>query len=875
MNAKTLGLASFLVAGAATSALAASADVSKKTLPNGMTVLVKEMHSSPVVAVNAWIKVGSVHENDKEKGISHFIEHMLFKGTDKLETGELDRIIKAAGGYNNAHTRYESTDFIDVLPADKVDVAIETTADVLQNSTFPAEEFDRERKVVLEELSRGQDNPSWEAWNRLTHLVFEKHPYRHPIIGYQDVLKSMSRKDLVSYWKKWYRPENIIFVVVGDVNAAATHRKIAKAFKGWTVKMKKPAGFPKEPVQNKMRYEEFAGDIQTTMAVLGVPAPAELDTDAPAMEMAVAILGQGLSSRLNQSVRERQKLVQSVSAGQFNGKSPGLVYLFADLDHAKVKPAVQAMWAEVERMKNEPVTERELSRQRVRLEHEEANERMSMEGMAGKLGYYEALGGDYRLSDTFTERMREVSARDIQRVMQRYFKPELASLVVYRSEKSQALGLNAAAWQKNLASVAAAKAPSSVAEKSFKRFKLANGLTVLIKPIRHTPLVNLHMSFKAGQRFEPRGKEGAFNLLARLAHKGTAGMNAEQIAKALDDLGAQGNPLADADRYGFSGEVLAGHFEEGLDLFAEIIKHPSVPQEEFDKEKARVLKDIRDKTDDPDDYAMDLFAETFFKKSPYKNPLDGSLASVKKLKREDLLDLHTRYVVPNNGLLVLVGDLDPAAARAMVERRFGPVAWPAKALKLPAVPAEKPAGSARSAVKRLKKKQAHLVAGWPAPAPTSPDYFAARLLNGILGEGMDSRLFTEVRDKRGLCYVVHSWFDRRLDAGAWKVYVGTQPEKLEEARKTVLDVVQKVVDEGVTEEEFKNAKAYAKGIFKVARQDFGAEARMFSSYEFLGLGAAKIDAYPDLIDRVKIGDLKRVAKKYLGSHPPVIAVVKP
>jgi predicted Zn-dependent peptidase len=239
------------------------------------------------------------------------------------------------------------------------------------------------------------------------------------------------------------------------------------------------------------------------------------------------------------------------------------------------------------------------------------------------------------------------------------------------------------------------------------------------------------------------------------------------------------------------------------------------------------------------------------------------------------LDLQAKYVVPNNGLLVMVGDIDPARARGLLEKRFGPSAWPARPFKEPKVAVDAPHKKETVKIHRLQKKQAHLVAGFPAPLPSGPDYFAARLLNGVLGEGMDSRLFTEVRDKRGLCYVVNSWFDRRPDPGTWKIYVGTQPEKLEEARKVVLEVVDKIVQEGVTDEEFKNAKAYAKGIFKVARQDFGAEARMIASYEFLGLGAAKIDAYPDLIDKVNKADLQRVAKKYLGSHPPVIAIVKP
>ncbi|MBN8614671.1 MAG: insulinase family protein [Deltaproteobacteria bacterium] len=386
--------------------------VVKKVLPNGLTLIVKPVHSAPVVAVNAWVGVGSVHERDEERGITHFIEHMLFKGTEKMAVGELDRRIKAAGGYNNAHTRYESTDFIDILPADKLDVALETMADALQHSTFDAAELDRERLVVLEELSRAQDNPGFEAWNRMTHLVFKQHPYKYPIIGYKERLQAMDRKLMVGYWKRWYRPQNISVVIVGDVDPATALKKAAKAFGAWPAGPDKPAKLPAEPEQKALRSDEASGDIQTTLALIGIPTISELHDDTPALDMGLAILGQGLSSRLNQSVREKQKLAHSVAAGQFNGAYPGLAYLWAELEPEQVKPALAAIWAEVERMKAEPVSEAELERQRVRLEHDEAADRMSMEGMAGKLGYYQTMGGDHRLADQATARMRAVTAAD-------------------------------------------------------------------------------------------------------------------------------------------------------------------------------------------------------------------------------------------------------------------------------------------------------------------------------------------------------------------------------------------------------------------------------------------------------------------------------
>jgi zinc protease len=635
--------------------------------------------------------------------------------------------------------------------------------------------------------------------------------------------------------------------------------------------------------------------------VLGCHGPSELDKDSPALEVAVSILGQGLSSRLNKSVRERQKLVQSVSSGIFNGASPGLTYLWAELEPEQVTRAARAMWAEVEKMRASEVEVEELSRQRIRLEFSEAKERMSMEGLAGKLGYYETLGGDYRLADEQLKRMRAVTAADVRRVMKKYFRPENASLVVYRPASSTAIGLDAKGWtdllkdgsegekqaagseevkkEKRAKSVkGAVKAVKGSLEKcggGFFRADLSNGLEVLIKPVRHTPLVCTHLVFKGGVRLEPAGLAGAFSLMSRLSLKGTKRKSAEQIAAEVDDLGAFVGPFSDSDTYGFSTQSLSSRFPQALALMAELILEPAYREDEFQKEKERTLKDIKDKKDSADEYLYDVFDELFFTHSPYSRPVEGTPETVKRIKPQDLDSLHERFLVPNNATLVLVGDLDPISALSLVEKNMGEAQWQKRALELPAVPREEAAQKSREKVEKLKKKQAHIMAGWLAPAPGDPDYFAFRLLNSVLGEGMNSRLFDEVRDKRGLCYTVYSFFDRGLDPGAMRVYVGTKPESEKQALEVVMQVVQGLRKNGVTREEMDSSKAYAKGVFEIARQDFGNEARIASQYEFWGLGVKLLDEFPGRIDAVTRADVQRVAQKYLDPAKATVAILRP
>ncbi|HTB22252.1 MAG TPA: pitrilysin family protein [bacterium] len=857
-------------------------DVLKKVLPNGLTLLVKPVRSAPVVAVNAWVRAGSVCEREAERGISHFIEHMLFKGTETLKVGELDRMIKSSGGYNNAHTRYESTDFIDILPSDKLSVALRTMADALQHSTFDAEELGRERQVVLEELSRAQDNPGFEAWNRLTRMVFKRHPYRFPVIGFKDRLQRMDRALLTGYWKRWYLPRNVIVVVVGDVDPGAAMAEAAKAFGGWRWSGPRPAPLPSEPAQKGLRFEEASGDIQGSMAVLGVPSCAELDPDAPALDMGLAILGQGLSSRLNQEVRERLKLVHGVSAGAFSGAHPGLAYVWAELEPHQIVGALRAVWAEVARMHRDLVSLSELERQKLRLEHDEASEAMSMEGMAGKLGYYECLGSDYRLADEDTARMRAVTPEDVRRAMRKYFRVDRANLVIYRSDKSAATGLNRERAQALLEGAGASRAKGAAAPGKgsalaggLTRFKLSSGGTLIVKPVHHTPLVAAQFSFPSGQLIEAPGQAGSLNLLARTCLKGVPGMDAASMAKAMDDLGMGLGAGADPERFSVSLQALSSKIAESMALAGRSLREAELPEAEVAKERARVLKDIKDKSDSPDEFVSDLFSALHFGPGhPFGRPLDGDKGTVGGLRRAQLLALKRKVLRPQGMLAVVVGDIAPERALELFEAEFGRGVWKGSAApKAPVPPALKPGPRRKEA--RLPKKQAHLVMGWPCPPVTHRDYPVLRLVNSVLGEGMDSRLFTEVRDKRGLCYSVHSNFDRRLNPGSWRVYVGTQPATLKEAEAVCRQVVAAMAGGGLTAAELKGAKAYAKGIFSVARQDFGTDARVIGNYEFWGLGAEEVERVAAALDAVTLADCARVAKQWLKPDQAVVAVVKP
>ncbi|MDH5626671.1 MAG: insulinase family protein, partial [Candidatus Krumholzibacteria bacterium] len=289
-------------------------DVLKKTLPNGLTVLVKEDHAAPIVAVNMWFGVGSVHESEEMNGLAHFQEHMVFKGTKKYGVGDIGRIVKSAGGNLNAGTSYSYTMYYVVLPSAKFDTALEVQADAMMNSTFDPEEFKKERLVVIDEARMYDDRPESFTFYRTMELGFERHTYRRPIAGYQPIVEKITRDQLLDFYNNYYRPRNGRLVIVGDIDPEVAFRRAEAVYGGWkdgAVAINEP---PAEPPQRTFRYMAYGGPMDHAYLGAGFHVPSILHEDYPALQMLAELLSSGRSSRLYRRVREEKQLVTSVNA---------------------------------------------------------------------------------------------------------------------------------------------------------------------------------------------------------------------------------------------------------------------------------------------------------------------------------------------------------------------------------------------------------------------------------------------------------------------------------------------------------------------------------------------------------------------------------
>ncbi len=763
-----------------------AANVVRKTLPNGLTVIVKEDHSSPIVAVNVWFGVGSVHETEAMNGLAHFQEHMVFKGTEKLGVGEIARIVKSAGGNLNAGTSYSYTMYYIVLPSAKFSTALEVQADAMMNSTFDVEEFKKERLVVIDEARMYDDRPESFTFYRTMELGFEKHTYRRPIAGYQPIVEKITRDQLVDFYSNYYRPANATLVVVGDIDTDDALKRIENVYGVWkdgAVHVNQP---PVEPPQTAFRFRAYSGPMDHAYLGAGFHVPSILDTDYPALQMLAELLSSGRSSRFYRNVREKKNLVTSLNADLLAEKWPGFFLIAGSTPPAKWDAACGAIFEEIERFKHERVPEDELEKTRRQVERAMFRELETMEGQASNMGYYQLLG-DYRLADQHREAIKRVTAGAVMEVARKYLHPGNLSLVAYvpntatlPTEESVATIIGGVLSSDggvtdmtgSVATEPTPKTPTTTrprraagerAAHAVTRFSLGNGVRVLLKPRPDVPLVSMLTVFPGGGRFEPVGKSGLATLAHRALTKGSAHFTDEQIAAGIEGLGGAIQSASGFDTSAVSIGVLSEFAEDAIDIYRDVLREPAFAADKVEQEKTRLLEERARRRDNPIQFAMDHLFEAMFGDHPYAHPFLGDPAEVAALTATDCAGWYHSLLAPDRAVLSIVGDLTVDRARRIAERLLGDL----PAIRAPQPRAKAPALPVRPGelvLRRAGIKQAVTFVGFAAPPMMTPPSNAMEVLNGVM-TGLGGRLFVELRDKRSLGYMTGSAYNALFERG--------------------------------------------------------------------------------------------------------------
>ena len=854
-------------------------------LRNGAELLVLEKHSAPVVSVQGWMRTGGVHESKwVGAGLSHFCEHLMFKGTTKRPTGVLDQEIRGAGGDDNAYTNSERTVYYITCQSSGFETSFNVLADMLMDSTFPPDETVKEHKVVYKEIERFLDNTDGVLWETFEQTLYQVHPYRIPVLGYPDRFLRVTRDEVWQYYQERYSPDICTFVVVGDFDAKTIMPKMATTLGAWVRKSVPPAPIDEEPEQLAARSVQITHPLcQVPKLMLGYPGVPLRHDDLYALDLLASILGDGRSSRLQREVKDKG-LVSDIAASDNTPMYKGYFVVNATVENGKVDAARDAILKVLNDVERHPPTPAELARAKQKMTTARITGQMTADGLAGTLGADWIVAGDLDFSDRYVERIQFVSADDIVRVAKKYIladKLNVAVMLPKEEFKEQAVAAKKdaapdVALQDELKALQAnpdVEGATLLADKAVFEFKLkSNGLRVVVREDRSLPLVSFTVAALGGTRWEPSELGGAANLMGEMLDRGTLTRNKLKIAEESENMGATVGSFSTRTAFGLSATGLSHDAPKLLELAADCLLHPSFPSDELALLKQETLQNIAQEDESITTMNTKILRPLLYGSHPYARQTMGTRESVEKINADDLKKLHDAWTHPENIAIGVAGDISALDVVKLIRAQFGDLK--AGALKAPTVPPipELTKGATGEVVKE-GIKGAVLTLGFRGVDVKSPDRETLELIGNLLS-GLGGRLSVALREKQGLAYEVSVHNDSQLDGGAMVFYIKTDNKSLDLSLEGMWKEVKHLRDEAVPAKELDSIKNFLAGNEAIELQSQPGVATRLALSELYGEGAAHVFSRKDRLEKVTPEQLQAAAKKYLDPDKWAKAILK-
>lgn len=831
--------------------------VHRTVLPNGLTLLVQADDGAPVASVQIWVKTGSIHEDRLlGSGVSHFLEHMLFKGTTNRAGRDISATLQAHGGQVNAYTSFERTVYYVDLPAVHADIGLEVLGDMVLNSTLPADEFVKEREVILREIAMVQDEPDQRLGENLFATACREHPHKYPIIGYKDVFSSLTRDDLLGYYRARYVPNNLTVVVAGDVDPAAVAAKVAAVFGSAPRGRLAPVVVAPEPPQIAPRESHLHEDVELTRAALSWHVPGLRHADVPGLDLLAAVLGHGDSSILWQSLREKKRLVHSIDAHCWTPADGGVFNVYFTCEPDKRAAAERAVRRELDAAAAKGFAPALLRKAVRQLVVGEINSRKTVSGRAGRLGSAEVCAGDLGFGRAFFARLGALKSSDLQRLIRQYLSPSALT----------AVSLNPL----SAAPATSTAKPRAKAVAGGEPITLPNGARLLLLPAAGLPNLHLRLLFEGGPLHEPADRRGVTALLATLLTRDTTKRSAAAVAGAIEEVGGAFYPFSGNNSFGLAVEVLPADLDRGLALLTEALIGPAFKAATLDIERDAQLAELKQDQDDVVTFARKLIRRRFFDGHPFAVDATGEADGLKALKPADLRALWKRLGVAGNAVLVASGDFDP---KKLAPRLKALLAKLPKG-RAPERPAPFAAPAARDLVEQRACEQAVVFDAFPGPGLLEPDQTVAEVVDELFS-GMSSRLFERVREEKGLAYFVRSSRIVGVNTGMFALYAGTAPATADAVRAEFDAELARVRAGKVTKAELDRCRTRLKAGRRMGLQTNAARAMHAGLNLLLGQPLETPEDYDARIDAVTAADVKTFVRARLRPEARVRLVVRP
>lgn len=833
-----------------------STQATTHSLPNGLTVILDPDPTAPVISTQAWIATGSIHEGDHMgAGLSHLLEHMVFKGTATMTGEELSQTVQKAGGQWNAYTTFDRTVYYIDGPADSAETFLKAITEMVFKPTFPENEFEKEKDVIRREIDMGLDDPDSRASRLLFSTALSSDGRAQPVIGHLELFNQISHADMVNYHKTRYTTENTFLAIAGDFNTDEMLETLNNLTAEIPRTFTKPAHPAAEPRQLGKREASETFAIPVSKFTISWQTVTLDHPDCPALDLLSTILGGGKSSRLYQNIREKQNLCLHIGSWSWiTPQSPGLFSVSAEVPTEQKEDLLAAIRTEIENITTDTLDAELTKAKRVALVSQ-FKTLTSASGRASDLASNWHETRNLNFTQNYLHSLDKVTAADIRRVIETYLLTDSTlTITSLDPETSKTKTTSTKTTQQ---------------EKTITSHTLSNGLTLHLSPDPRLPIVTIQGATLAGLLTETPDTAGTSTLHATLLTKGTTTRTGAEIATTLETLGATLGASAGNNTSLIGASCLTQDLETVLEILADTLTNPTFPTENLELERQAMLAAIEEENEDPASLAFKTLRTELFTNTGYGIPRLGTPETLAAITSETLKNHHAKYHTATNTNIAIFGDINPEQVIALAEKYLTTI--PTGTHNPPAM---QPLGTPSEQTIKLDKQQAVLAIGYTGAALTSPDTYALDLIHAWCAD-MAGPLFTRIREELGLAYYCSATQFHGHTTGLFGFYLGTSPEQIELATTELQNTIEEISTQGIDPETLAAVKTSWLAQKALTNQSNGAMARLCAINTTLGFTTTHHKETAEKIKAVTPAEIQQAAQTYFQNQTPTKITITP
>jgi zinc protease len=807
-------------------------------LPNGLTVLVHEDRRFPLVAIRLFVRAGSAHELPEQAGISHMLEHMVFKGTSARAPGEVAAQIEGIGGELNAATGFDSTMYIMDVPDSHWVLALEVLQDMIFQAAIDPGELESERQVVLSELDQGQDQPHRRLFQAIQKMIWAGTPYERPIIGLPETIQNISREDILAYIQRRYQPGNMLLVVCGNVHQEEVLAQAQRLFGNLSNQgVARIFSLPALPlVDQAPQLSIERGPWRKAQFALALPIPGLGSIQGVGLDVLAQMLGGDRTSLLYRTFKHEQGIVDAISASATSLEQAGMLYIQAQLDPENIPRLWEGLIALLANLSVDSFAPEALERAKLNLENNLFQAKETLGGLASKLGYFQFHENSVTAEQRYLYQVRHMDRAQLAALIAEYVRSEGLTAAVFTPQPDELdteemLARLSENWpwteegQKQLNGAKVLGAPDFSQREILS---IAPGRTLVLLPDASLPYTALHLAWTGGDMLLAPEEQGLAELTARVWTKGSKSMDAVGIQDFLADRAAQVSAGAGLEQFFMSAYYPSRFSKDMLPFFLELVREPAWAPEELDRAKKDQTAAIVRSEDHPVGLAFRRIFPFLFPGHPYGYQRAGEPETMGAFTREQVAAFRERQI-GKPWVLAVSGDFDReeiiALAQSIVEievqvpTQSSPPLW---------------GGDRKKILNLADRNQAHVFAMFPIPGLAHEDSAGLKVLREILA-GQSGLLFQDLRDDQGLAYTVSAFLRQDSLAGFLALYIATAPELVDEALAGFKAALARLSKAPVSEAELARAVNLLRGDYHRGRQPLMARAHEVSEALVRGL----------------------------------------